>query len=91
MKNDTAKTKKKKVTSKSVMQIDYKDPVSLSKYLADGGKIVPSRISKLKIAQQKMVTKAIKKARNLGLLSIGMDHYDTGSKVEQLNPVPYEV
>jgi ribosomal protein S18 len=41
--------KKKKVTAKSLMQIDYKDPVSLYKYIADGGKIVPSRISKLKI------------------------------------------
>ena len=92
MKNDVApKVKKKKVTAKSVMQIDYKDPVSLSKYLADGGKIVPSRISKLKMSQQKMVNNAIKKARNLALLSIGMDHYDTSSKVEQINPAPFEV
>lgn len=91
MKNDVAtKVKKKKVTAKSVMQIDYKDPVSLSKYLADGGKIVPSRISKLKMSQQKMVNNAIKKARNLALLSIGMDHYDLSSKVEQINPTNFE-
>lgn len=83
--------KKKKVTAKSLMQIDYKDPVSLYKYIADGGKIVPSRISKLKISQQRLVNYAVKKARNLGLLPIGMGHFDSMSKIEQVNPTTFEV
>lgn len=83
--------KKKKVTAKSLMQIDYKDPVSLYKYIADGGKIVPSRISKLKISQQRLVNYAVKKARNLGLLPIGMGHFDNMSKIEQINPTTFEV
>ncbi|NUM58905.1 MAG: 30S ribosomal protein S18 [Bdellovibrionaceae bacterium] len=82
---------KKKVTAKSLMQIDYKDPVSLYKYIADGGKIVPSRISKLKISQQRLVNYAVKKSRNLGLLPIGMGHFDNMSKIEQVNPVVFEV
>lgn len=83
--------KKKKVTPKSLMQIDYKDPVSLYKYIADGGKIVPSRISKLKLSQQRLVNGAVKKARNLGLLPIGMGHFDSMSKIEQINPIPFEL
>ncbi|MBN8536133.1 MAG: 30S ribosomal protein S18 [Deltaproteobacteria bacterium] len=83
--------KKKKITAKSLMQIDYKDPVSLYKYIADGGKIVPARISKLKISQQRLVNYAVKKSRNLGLLPIGMGHFDSMSKIEQINPVLFEV
>lgn len=89
MKTESSR-KKNKVTAKSVMQIDYKDPVSISKYISDGGKIVPARISKLKLSQQKMVNKAVKKARNLALLAVSMDHYDTSSKTEQITAVAFE-
>jgi small subunit ribosomal protein S18 len=70
---------------------DYKDPVSLTRFIADGGKIVPSRISKLSISQQKKIAGAIKKARALGLLPNGTDAFDTSNKYEPVSPVPFEI
>lgn len=70
---------------------DYKDPMSLMRFLGDGGKITPSRISKLSVAQQRQVTAAIKKCRNLALLPTGMSAYDTFHRVEPVSPVPFEL
>jgi small subunit ribosomal protein S18 len=70
---------------------DYKDPSSLMRFVGDGGKIVPSRISKLSLAQQKKVAAAIKKARNLGLLANGMEAHDNFYRVEAISPVPFEI
>lgn len=70
---------------------DYKDPITLTRFIGDGGKLVPSRISKLSIAQQKQVAAAVKKARNLALLPTGTDAYDTFSRAEPLSPVPFEI
>ena len=70
---------------------DYKDPASLTRFIGDGGKITPARISKLSIAQQKRVAGAVKKARNVGLLANGMDAYDTSHRAETISPVPFEV
>ena len=70
---------------------DYKDPTSLVRFLSEGGKITPARISKLSIAQQKKVAAAIKKARNLGLLPLGATAYDQFSKSESVSPAPFEI
>jgi len=70
---------------------DYRDPMSLMRFIGDGGKITPARISKLSIHQQKKVAMAVKKARNLGLLPSGTDAYDTFHRVEAISPVPFEV
>lgn len=70
---------------------DYKDPSSLLRFIGDGGKITPSRISKLSVAQQKKVAGVIKKARNLALIPSGMENYDNFSKIEAVSPVPFEV
>jgi len=70
---------------------DYKDPITLTRFIGDGGKLVPSRISKLSIAQQKQVASAVKKARNLALLPSGTEAYDTFSRAESLSPVPFEI
>lgn len=70
---------------------DYKDPVSLSRFISDGGKITPARISKLSIAQQKGVSSAVRKARNLALLPSGTDAYDYHSRAESISPVPFEI
>lgn len=69
---------------------DYKDSITLYRFLTEGGKIVPSRISKLSSFQQRAVTKAIKKARSMALLPIGSDAYDTFSRPEPISPVPFE-
>lgn len=49
-------------------QIDYKDVAKLSKYVSDRGKILPRRVTGACAAHQRKITKAIKKARVLGLL-----------------------
>lgn len=70
---------------------DYKDPSSLVRFISDGGKITPSRISKLSIAQQKKVASAVKKSRNLALLPSGTDSYDNFNRIESISPVPFEI
>lgn len=70
---------------------DYKDPASLTRFIGDGGKITPSRISKLSVAQQKRVAAAVKKARNLGLLPSGSDAFDSFHRAEAISPVPFEI
>ena len=49
--------------------IDYKDIRLLTRYLSEKGKIVPSRITGVSKKKQKELSKAIKRARFLSLLS----------------------
>jgi len=70
---------------------DYKDPVSLTRFVSDGGKITPARISKLSIAQQKRVAAAVKKARSLALLPNGTDAFDHFHRSEPVSPIPFEI
>ena len=48
--------------------IDYKDIKTLSHFITERGKIVPSRISGVSQKSQRKLSKAIKCARILGLL-----------------------
>jgi small subunit ribosomal protein S18 len=70
---------------------DYKDPGSLSRYVSEGGKITPARISKLSLNQQKKLCSAVKKARNLALLPNGAPAYDDGGIPEMISPKPFSV
>ena len=49
--------------------IDYKDIKMLSRYVSEKGKIVPSRITNVSRSKQKDLSKAIKRARFLALMS----------------------
>jgi small subunit ribosomal protein S18 len=49
-------------------KFDHKDPQQLRYFLTDRGKISPRRVSGLTAKQQRALTAAIKRARNLGLL-----------------------
>jgi small subunit ribosomal protein S18 len=49
-------------------KIDYKDARTLSRYISERGKIVPSRITAVSAKKQRELAKAIKRARFLGLL-----------------------
>lgn len=55
-------------TAEKVKEIDYKNSDILKLYISDNGKIIPSRITGTKVRYQRKLTKAIKKARYLGLL-----------------------
>lgn len=48
--------------------VDYKDVDTLRKFVNERGKIVSRRSSGLSAKQQRMVTRAIKRARNMALL-----------------------
>ena len=49
--------------------IDYKDIKLLSRYISEKGKIVPSRITNVSRSKQLELSKAIKRARFLALMS----------------------
>ena len=53
--------------------IDYKDVAKLHKYITERGKIVPRRISGCCAKHQRMLTTAIKRARNVALLPFSAD------------------
>ena len=48
--------------------IDYKDAQKLRKYLTEAGKILPRRITGTCAEHQRMLAKAVKKAREASLL-----------------------
>lgn len=70
---------------------DYKDPVTLSRFIMESGKIIPSRISKLSMSQQRKVASAVRKARSLALLPVGSEAYDKFDKAEPVSPKPFEI
>ena len=49
-------------------EIDYKDIKMLSRFVSERGKIIPSRITAVSHKKQRVLAKAIKRARNLALL-----------------------
>ncbi len=51
-----------------VQEIDYKDAELLRKFMTEQGKILPRRSTGASAKQQRMVTRAIRKARVMGLL-----------------------
>lgn len=55
-------------TADGVKEIDYKDIATLSNYIMESGRIVPSRITGTKARYQRMLTRSIKLARYLALL-----------------------
>lgn len=49
--------------------VDFKDVRFLSKFVTERGKILPRRITGLNARQQRIITQAIKRARQMSLLS----------------------
>ena len=55
--------------------IDYKDVKMLNRYISEKGKITPSRITNVSRSKQLELSKAIKRARFLGLMSFTHKHF----------------
>ncbi|MCL5781074.1 30S ribosomal protein S18 [Desulforamulus profundi] len=71
MKRERGRRGKKRVCSFCVDKataIDYKETSKLKKYVTERGKILPRRISGNCAHHQRMLTTAIKRARNVALL-----------------------
>lgn len=49
-------------------KIDYKDVKLLSRYVSERGKMVPSRITAVSTKKQRVLSRAIKRARFLALM-----------------------
>lgn len=51
------------------LSFDYKNVYTLTNFLTEEGKIIPGRVSGLSAHQQRELTLAVKRARNLAFLS----------------------
>ena len=60
--------KKCPLSEKNAPPLDYKNIKLLKKYISEGGRILPSRITSVSQKKQKELSKAIKRARLLALL-----------------------
>ena len=66
--------RRKKVDYFSVNKVDhisYRDADMLRQFLGDGGKILPRRHTGLSAQNQRLLKRAIKRARNIALLPFG--------------------
>ncbi len=68
-----AKKKISRLTLEGIVFIDYKDVNLLRHYITESGKIIPRRITGATAKQQRMLTKAIKRARIAALLPFVAD------------------
>jgi small subunit ribosomal protein S18 len=62
------RTKIDPLVANKVEHVDYKDINLLRKFLTETGKILPARITGCSRKNQRMITRAIKRARAIGLL-----------------------
>lgn len=65
---------RRKRTLDPTLEIDYKNPDTLKRFITDRGKIIPRRISGATNAQQHEITVAVKRARFLSLIPYGVSH-----------------
>lgn len=52
-----------------VTHVDYKDHELLKKFVTEHGKITPRRLTGANAKQQRQIKRAIRRARNLGLIA----------------------
>ena len=65
---DFKRRKKCPFTQAGTKYIDYKDVETLEQFITERGKILPRRITGVSHFYQKMLTKAIKRARHVALV-----------------------
>lgn len=70
---------------------DYKDPLTLSLFISDGGRMISSRVTRLSLAQQRKLKICIKRARVLSLLPMGFEAYNRFGKAEQISAKRFDI
>ena len=75
MMNESAMRRKKACSfcADRVSTVDYKDSSRLKKYVTERGKVLPRRISGNCARHQRVLTLAIKRARNIALMPFAAD------------------
>ena len=56
-----------------IEEIDYKDAAKLKRYLTEAGKIIPRRITGTCAKHQRMVSTAVKRAREASIINYVFD------------------
>lgn len=56
-----------------VIRIDYKDAKTLRRFITEQGKIIPRRVTGVCARHQRMLTRSIKRARNIALIHYSLD------------------
>ena len=54
-------------------KIDYKEPITLRRFVTDQGKIIPSSVTGTCTRHHRAVTHAIKRSRNIALMPYHLD------------------
>ena len=62
-----------KEDSSLIKKINYKEYKFLKKFITEQGKIIPAYVTGVSSKYQRMITKEIKKARNIALLPYRVD------------------
>jgi len=70
---DKRKQKNCSLCADKVTEIDYKDAVKLRRFLTEAGKIIPRRITGNCAAHQRMIAKAVKRAREAAIIDYVFD------------------
>ena len=71
--NDRKKRKTCSFCADHVEYIDYKDAAKLKRYLTEAGKIIPRRVTGNCAMHQRMIAKAIKRAREAAIIDYVFD------------------
>jgi len=53
---------------RGITEVDYKDAELLKKFMTDRGKILPRRLTGASAQQQRLIKRAIRRARVMGLV-----------------------
>jgi small subunit ribosomal protein S18 len=74
-KKGNLRTKECKFTKAGIEYIDYKDVKLLNRFTNDQGKILPRRVTGTSAKFQRQLTRAIKRARHIGLVSFVTENF----------------
>lgn len=70
---DKKKHKNCALCADKITEIDYKDATKLRRFLTEAGKIIPRRITGTCAEHQRMIARAVKKAREAAVISYVFD------------------
>ncbi len=71
--DDKRKHKNCSLCADKITEIDYKDAAKLRRYLTEAGKIIPRRITGTCAEHQRMIAKAVKRAREAAIINYVFD------------------